>query len=122
MIPLVIRALPRFRQKHQQRKELNIVRRKRILLMIFCGLSVPLFPQSALAEESDKPSVEKLWPDGAPGGGEPKITVFLAPKKTANGTAVIVCPGGSYKGLAEYEGNPVAEWLNTLGVTGIVLE
>ena len=34
----------------------------------------------------------------------------------------MVCPGGGYGGLAEHEGKPIAEWLNMLGVTGIVLK
>lgn len=75
--------------------------------------------QNANADEQ-LPKAELLWPKGAPGGGEPKITTFLPDK--ANGTAVIVCPGGSYKTLAAYEGIPVGQWLNTIGVAGIVLE
>ena len=35
---------------------------------------------------------------------------------------MIVCPGGGYGGLAEHEGKPIAQWLNTLGVTGYVLK
>lgn len=77
---------------------------------------------SISAAEPPKPVAEKLWPSGAPGGGNPKITTFLAPEQKANGTAVVVCPGGSYRALAAYEGVPVARWLNTLGVAGIVLE
>ena len=37
-------------------------------------------------------------------------------------TAVVVCPGGAYRGRADYEGNQVGEWLNTIGVTAYVLE
>lgn len=74
------------------------------------------------ADENMRPIAEKLWPKGPPGGGEPKITTFLASKDKANGTAVVVCPGGSYRTLAEYEGVPVAKWLNTFGVAGFVLE
>ena len=74
----------------------------------------------AMADESREPGVELLWPKGAPGGGEPKITTFLAAPASANGTAVVVCPGGSYRTLAAYEGVPVAQRLNTIGITGIV--
>ena len=35
---------------------------------------------------------------------------------------MIVCPGGGYTHLAEHEGGPVAEWLNSLGVTAFVLK
>ena len=78
--------------------------------------------QSPRADEAPKPVPKELWPDGAPGGGKPTITTFLAPKDKANGTAMVVCPGGSYRTLAAYEGVPVARWLNTIGVAGIVLE
>ena len=69
-----------------------------------------------------------LWPSGAPGavGKEPAdiptLTVYPAPKDIATGAAVIVCPGGGYSHLADHEGRPVAEWLNTLGVTAFVLK
>jgi acetyl esterase/lipase len=69
-----------------------------------------------------------LWPQGAPGavGGEPAdvptLTPYLAPKGRATGAAVVVCPGGGYQHLAEHEGRPVAEWLNSVGVTAFVLK
>lgn len=69
-----------------------------------------------------------LWLNGAPGaaGKEPNdiptLTPFFPPKEKATGAAVIVCPGGGYSHLADHEGRPVAEWLNTLGVTAFVLK
>src|SRR5437870_1441725 len=69
-----------------------------------------------------------LWPNGAPGavGKEPidipTLTPYLAPKEKATCAAVIVCPGGGYSHLADHEGRPVAEWLNTLGITAFVLK
>jgi acetyl esterase/lipase len=70
-----------------------------------------------------------LWPDGAPGAlgsgpeDRPKLTIYRAPAATANGTAVLVCPGGGYRTLASaHEGKDVAEWLNTLGVSAFVLQ
>jgi len=69
-----------------------------------------------------------LWPQGAPGalGREPTdvptLTPYLAPKEKATGAAVVICPGGGYGHLAEHEGRPVAEWLNTIGVTAFVLK
>jgi acetyl esterase/lipase len=51
------------------------------------------------------------------------LTVYLPDEKRATGTAVIICPGGGYGGLAiDKEGHDVARWLNTLGVAGIVLK
>jgi acetyl esterase/lipase len=49
------------------------------------------------------------------------LTIYL-PSKAANGTGVIVCPGGGYMHLSmEKEGSKVAEWLNSLGVAAFVL-
>ena len=40
-----------------------------------------------------------------------------------NGTAVVICPGGGYGGLAvEPEGQGIARWLNQHDITGNVLE
>lgn len=53
----------------------------------------------------------------------PSITVFPADPKLANGSAVMVCPGGAYNILAyEHEGLDVCEWLNSFGVTAILLK
>ncbi len=53
----------------------------------------------------------------------PILDVYPAPKETATGTAVIICPGGSYSILAfEHEGSDVARWLNGLGITAFVLK
>jgi acetyl esterase/lipase len=54
---------------------------------------------------------------------EPTISVYPAPVKGNTGAAVVICPGGGYNILAlDLEGTEVAEWLNTIGVTGIVLK
>jgi acetyl esterase/lipase len=54
---------------------------------------------------------------------EPTIAVFKAPGATQATPAVIVCPGGGY-GILAYnkEGTEIAEWLNTIGITGVVLK
>lgn len=52
----------------------------------------------------------------------PTLTVWPAPADRANGTGVIVCPGGGYEFLAiGHEGTEIAHWLNDLGVTAFVL-
>ena len=39
------------------------------------------------------------------------------------GAAIVVCPGGGYWNLAwDLEGEEVAEWLKSVGITGIVLK
>lgn len=53
---------------------------------------------------------------------QPTLTVFLPDPAIANGTAVVICPGGAFHTLSiESEGNDVAKWLNKKGVTAFVL-
>jgi len=53
----------------------------------------------------------------------PTITLYKADKAKANGTAVVVCPGGAYNVLAlAKEGTEIAHWFNSIGVTAAVLE
>ena len=56
--------------------------------------------------------------DGLP--AIPRLTPYL-PADTARGV-VIVCPGGGYQRLAPHEGEPIARWLNGLGIAAFVLE
>jgi acetyl esterase/lipase len=54
---------------------------------------------------------------------KPTLTLFQPPEGRRNGAAVVVCPGGGYSILAwDLEGTEVAEWLNSLGVTALVLK
>lgn len=98
---------------------------------------------------AEKPLVVDVWPGTAPGekgdiGEEkampprqkesppitrltnvtrPTLTIFPPPAEKNTGTAVVICPGGGYQILAfDLEGEEVAAWLNSLGVTGIVLK
>lgn len=53
----------------------------------------------------------------------PSVEVFLPAKRSANGKAVIICPGGGYGGLAyDWEGSDVAKWFNTKGFAAFVLK
>lgn len=53
----------------------------------------------------------------------PTIAVYSPPAEKHTGAAVLICPGGGYRILAmDLEGTEVAEWLNSIGVTGIVLK
>jgi len=88
-------------------------------------LALPLALAPATAGEGKE---LKLWPGGAPGAkGDtdkdvPAVFVYLPPKDKANGSAVVICPGGGYGALMmSYEGHDVARWLNSLGTAGIVL-
>ena len=54
-------------------------------------------------------------------GKQVTLTPFLAENNT-DGTAVIVCPGGSYFWLDDVnEGEEVAEWLQNQGISAFVL-
>ena len=53
----------------------------------------------------------------------PQLTVFRAPKEKDTGASVVICPGGGHSILAyDLEGTEVATWLNSIGVTGILLK
>jgi acetyl esterase/lipase len=53
----------------------------------------------------------------------PTLTLYRPAKEKDTGTAMIICPGGGYWNLYwELEGEEVAAWLNSLGVTGIILK
>jgi acetyl esterase/lipase len=79
--------------------------------------------------EAPRPKEELLWPKGAPGAvgtldqDKPTLTAYLPEKGKANGTAVVVCPGGGYGGLAlGHEGVEIADWLTKRGVAAFVLK
>lgn len=69
-----------------------------------------------------------LWDGRAPdahGDGKndmPTLTPITTDGAVANGTAVIVAPGGGYQGLATgHEGRQVGDWFAAHGVTAFVL-
>ena len=54
---------------------------------------------------------------------KPTLTIYRPPKDKDSGTAVLICPGGGYWNLYwQLEGEEVAAWLNSIGVTGIILK
>src|SRR5258706_330553 len=100
-------------------------------------------------EAAEEPLVLPVWPEMVPGdygkiGPErvrapseaptkdakwitnvtkPTATVFRPAREKNTGAAIIIYPGGGYWNLAwDLEGEEVAAWLNTLGVTGFVLK
>lgn len=53
----------------------------------------------------------------------PTLTVFPAPRARASAPAVIIAPGGGYSYVVyDKEGTEVAAWLNSVGVTALVLK
>jgi acetyl esterase/lipase len=84
-------------------------------------------PDDSKKSATVKPTVVHLWNGNAPIGdgksedADTKITVHRP--ANANGTAIVICPGGGYGVLVTGgEGHGIAEWLNQHGITGIVLE
>jgi len=94
-----------------------------VIILITLTVSAP----DANAAGSNK--VELLWADGAPGakgteeGDKPSLTIYLPEKEKATGAAVVICPGGGYGHLAmDHEGHQIAQWLNSFGVAGFILQ
>jgi acetyl esterase/lipase len=109
-----------------------------------------LFSENIHAAEPSK--VINLWPDKAPGEREnlgeernmtkptdretgkksvirignvskPTISIYRPSAEKNTGAAVLVFPGGGYNILAtDIEGTEICEWLNSLGITGVLLK
>jgi len=94
-----------------------------------------------IATAQAAPEQIPLWPNGAPGFESrrnepeeaqdywvrnihnPSLTVFVPLVDKANGTAVIVVPGGGHRELVfDAEGRDAAKFLNRLGITAFVLK
>jgi acetyl esterase/lipase len=103
----------------------------------FLALLLALSNASAATAQTIVP----LWKEGAPGFEarrqepeqhkdwwyknihNPSLTVFLPPAGKANGTAVIVAPGGGHRELVfDAEGVEPAQYLASLGVTAFALK
>lgn len=53
----------------------------------------------------------------------PTLTIFRPPPGKANGTAVMVAPGGAFRALAwDLDGTEIAQWLVARGITAFVLK
>lgn len=76
----------------------------------------PLDYQEVIIDRPERgPSISKV--------SVPTLTVYQPAKGKANGTAVIICPGGGYSGLAMgHEGYQVAQKFASVGVAAFVLK
>lgn len=106
-----------------------------------------LLPTSHLTSAAEPTATLDLWPGRPPGQTvepadekvippkndkditritdvtRPSISVYKPPKEKDTGAAVVICPGGGYHILAiEHEGEDIADWFNSIGVTGIILK
>jgi acetyl esterase/lipase len=111
------------------------MRRSRALLLAW------LFSNTVVAQSEVLP----LWPGVAPGSEQwrfpetvttgangdrvisnvsaPTLSVFLPEPAKANGTAIIIAPGGALRVLGfDNEGTRVARWLNERGIAAFVLK
>jgi acetyl esterase/lipase len=81
-------------------------------------------PGSENWKQSEQESRTNLWETRVVFNvANPTLTVFQPASETANGTAVVICPGGAFFALSiDSEGFEVARWLNTKGVTCFVLK
>ncbi|HEX5170904.1 MAG TPA: alpha/beta hydrolase [Cyclobacteriaceae bacterium] len=71
--------------------------------------------QEVTRMDSGKPRIARVK--------DPEIQVYLPAKEKANGTAVVICPGGGYGVLAiDHEGWDIAKWFNEMGIAGIILK
>ena len=94
----------------------------------------PIWPAKPPGDTVELPPEQDVTkPDAKDAGGKriirltnvsiPTISIYRPSKETDTGTSVIICPGGGHSILAfNHEGTETAEWLTTLGVTGIVLK
>lgn len=83
---------------------------------------------TATSVQAAGPTPTPLWSGDVPnalGKAEPDIPtvrIHQPPKGKSNGTAVVICPGGGYGIIAmDHEGSQVANFLNSKGITALVL-
>ncbi|HXG09775.1 MAG TPA: alpha/beta hydrolase [Gemmataceae bacterium] len=117
-------------------------------LVLAAAVPLPIWSAPPGRPADPKPLVLDVWPGPAPGEtgsigeekvqeskpgekpvkrltnvSKPTLTIFRPAKDADTGAAVVICPGGGYNILAwDLEGEEVAAWLNSIGVTGIVLK
>jgi acetyl esterase/lipase len=127
------------------------MRTRLLILGALVGGSVSLFGQKPAWQPAPGHLTLPLWPKGAPGAapnpaaeidvttakdnliaGKPLIRLgnvsnptltLYAPKGKNTGAAVVVFPGGGYRILAiDLEGTEVCDWLNSAGVTCLLVK
>jgi acetyl esterase/lipase len=118
---------------------------KRLLLLVAVLMSgsaapaagpqaISLWPGKAPGETASlPPEADTTKPDGELIAGRrvirlgnvssPTMTIYAPDPAKNTGAAVLVCPGGGYYILAmDLEGTEVCEWLNSIGVTAVLLK
>jgi acetyl esterase/lipase len=107
----------------------DVLRKETIMKRVSIFVAVLVVCQGLVFAGQSQPKAELLWPDGAPGakgtadGDKPSLTIYLPEKDKATGAAIVICPGGGYGHLAmDHEGHQIAQWLNSFGVAGFILQ
>jgi acetyl esterase/lipase len=129
----------------------TMMRHRLVLLAVAAGISVSLFAQKPAWQPAPGHTQLPIWPHGAPGAqpnpapeidtttakdnlvaGKPLIRLgdvsmptltLYSPKGPNTGAALVVFPGGGYRILAiDLEGTEVCDWLNSIGVTCVLLK
>lgn len=113
---------------------------------------LPCLFVSLLGHAESEPLEIPLWPDGLPSGqsarleevwterpleegagvkldravkdiSSPTMTVYFPPKANELRSSIVIFPGGGFGHLAiDKEGHDIARWLNSHGITGIVVK
>jgi acetyl esterase/lipase len=122
--------------------------RSRVVLALAVALLMHACANVRVQPAPQAVEVVRIWPGAAPGtenwtGEEvqldadlpagrvnivtnvtvPTLSIFRPPPGQANGTAVIVAPGGAFRALAwDLDGTEVARWLVARGITAFVLK
>ena len=115
----------------------------RLIVFILCGIAFWGVAVIANAHEEKASNTIMLWPKDAAGQGsqgmgtpkpdrgdghirltdvtKPALRYFPAPGKKQPVPAVILCPGGGYVSLVTTKMTPIAEWLNSHGISAFIL-
>jgi acetyl esterase/lipase len=116
-----------------------------LLRFLIAGLAFPATHGIAGSDSATAPIVVPVWPEQPPGVvcaevesdlparsdnvqrithvSHPTVTIFPAQGTTRPVAAILICPGGAYNYVVmNKEGSEIAAWLNSLGITGIVLK
>lgn len=125
--------------------------RKGLFLLVVVAFATSLLAQKPAWQPAPGHTSVTLWPAGAPGAqpnpgpeintttakdalvagksvirlgnvSDPTLTLY-APESRNTGAAVVVFPGGAYQILAiDLEGTEVCHWLNSVGITCVLLK
>lgn len=132
-------------------KSLSFLFREGVVLLVIM-LCLSTVEANGEEAADSKPKTWNIWPGESPGGAvdlppeadtttpdgkliagrrvirlgnvtTPQIAIYKPDPAIDTGTSVVIAPGGGHWILAmDLEGTEVAKWLNSIGVTGIVLK